>query len=191
MWRLTCIRMHVHLSILRTMQVHYQLTTLKKGNSSIADYFHQFTTLVDTLVAIDQPLNDFELISFLLAGLWIWLWFICHIRFYTGWSSLHWGLIWALISPRTSAWTTMAHCWSLNNNSPLLISLLLERILQVEEILAVAEVAAKTPLLHLVVALLPPTRKITEARGMVVAMGILHPQLVQFVWCATRQDIQH
>ena len=52
-----------------TMQIHYQLATLKKGNSSIGDYFHQFTTLVDTLAAIDQPLNDFELISFLLAGL--------------------------------------------------------------------------------------------------------------------------
>ena len=36
----------------RTMQIHYQLATLKKGNSSIADYFHQFTTLVDTLAAI-------------------------------------------------------------------------------------------------------------------------------------------
>ena len=81
--------------------------------------------------------------------------------------------------------------FGLNNNSSLLISLLLERILQVKEILAVAKVVAKTPLLHLVVALLPPTRKITEARGVVVAMEILHPQLVQFVWCATRQDIQH
>ena len=51
------------------MQIHYQLTTLKKGNSSIAEYFHQFTTLVDTLAAIVQPLNDFEIVSFLLAGL--------------------------------------------------------------------------------------------------------------------------
>ena len=51
------------------MQIHYQLTTLKKGNSSIADYFHQFTTLVDTLAVIDQPLNDFEVVSFLLASL--------------------------------------------------------------------------------------------------------------------------
>ena len=51
------------------MQIHYQLTTLKKGNSSIADYFHWFTTLVDTLAVIDQPLNDFEVVSFLLASL--------------------------------------------------------------------------------------------------------------------------
>ena len=37
----------------RTMQIHYQLAILKKDNSSVADYFHQFTTLVNTLVAID------------------------------------------------------------------------------------------------------------------------------------------
>ena len=37
----------------RTMQIHYQLTTLKKVNSSIANYFHQFTTLVDTFAMID------------------------------------------------------------------------------------------------------------------------------------------
>ena len=53
----------------RTKKIHYQLATLKKGNSSIANYFHQFTTLVNTLAATAQPLNDFELVSFLLAGL--------------------------------------------------------------------------------------------------------------------------
>ena len=53
----------------RTMQIHYQLATLKKGNSLIADYFHQFTTLVDTLAAIVHALNDFEITLFLLAGL--------------------------------------------------------------------------------------------------------------------------
>ena len=51
------------------MQIHYQLATLKKGNSSIAGYFHQFTTLVDTLAATVHALNDFEITSFLLAGL--------------------------------------------------------------------------------------------------------------------------
>ena len=51
------------------MQIHYQLATLKKGNSSIVDYFHQFTTLVDTFASIAHALNDFEIISFLLAGL--------------------------------------------------------------------------------------------------------------------------
>ena len=53
----------------RTMQIHYQLATLKKCNSSITDYFHQFTTLVDTLAATVHALNDFEITSFLLAGL--------------------------------------------------------------------------------------------------------------------------
>jgi hypothetical protein len=53
----------------RTMTIRYQLSTLKKGDSSIADYFHTFTGLVDTLAAINQPLTEEEQISFLLAGL--------------------------------------------------------------------------------------------------------------------------
>jgi hypothetical protein len=48
------------------MQVHFQLATL---NSSITDYFHKLKTLSDTLTACGQPLNDFEAVSFLLAGL--------------------------------------------------------------------------------------------------------------------------
>lgn len=51
------------------MQVHYQLDTIKKSNTSIADYFQKFTGLTDTLAAVNQPLNDFEVVSFLLAGL--------------------------------------------------------------------------------------------------------------------------
>jgi hypothetical protein len=51
------------------MQIHYQLATLRKGNSPIAYYFHRFTNLADTLVAVDHPLNDFEMISFLLVAL--------------------------------------------------------------------------------------------------------------------------
>jgi len=53
----------------RTMQVHYQLATLKKGSSSIADYYHTFQTLCDSLAVVGQPLNGFENVSFLLAGL--------------------------------------------------------------------------------------------------------------------------
>jgi hypothetical protein len=53
----------------RTMQVHYQLATLKKGSSSIADYYHTFQTLYDSLAVVGQPLNGFEKVSFLLAGL--------------------------------------------------------------------------------------------------------------------------
>ena len=51
------------------MQIHYQLATLRKGDLSIADYFHRFTSLANTLAAIDQPLADFELVFFLMAGL--------------------------------------------------------------------------------------------------------------------------
>ena len=51
------------------MNIHYQLSTLKKRDSSIANYFHKFTGLVDTLAAIDQPLKQEEQISFLLASL--------------------------------------------------------------------------------------------------------------------------
>lgn len=50
------------------MNLHYQLATLKKG-SCISDYFHKFTTLADTLATADQPLNKFELVSFLLTGI--------------------------------------------------------------------------------------------------------------------------
>jgi hypothetical protein len=50
------------------MQVLLQLATLKKEDSSIYDYFQKFTSLVNTLAAIDQGLNDFELTAFLLAG---------------------------------------------------------------------------------------------------------------------------
>jgi hypothetical protein len=53
----------------RIMQVHFQLATLKKGNLSVTDYFHKLKTLSDTLAACGQPLNDFEAVSFLLAGL--------------------------------------------------------------------------------------------------------------------------
>jgi len=52
----------------RIMQVHYQLATLKTGGSSVIEYFQKFKAL-DTLAAAGQPLNDFELVSFLLAGL--------------------------------------------------------------------------------------------------------------------------
>jgi hypothetical protein len=51
------------------MQVQYQLATLKKGSSSIADYYHTFQTLCDALAVVVQHLNGFEKVSFLLAGL--------------------------------------------------------------------------------------------------------------------------
>ena len=66
---LTLERMFTSHSRARIMQIYYQLATLRKGDSPIANYFHRFTNLADTLAAVDHPLNDFEMISFLLAGL--------------------------------------------------------------------------------------------------------------------------
>ena len=65
----TLKRMFTAHSRARSMNIHYQLATLKKGDSSIADYFHKFTHLTDTLAAVAQPLPPHEALSFLLAGL--------------------------------------------------------------------------------------------------------------------------
>jgi hypothetical protein len=62
-------RMFTSQSRARSMQLHHQLSTLKKGDSSMADFYHKFTSLADTLTAIDQPLKNFDLVSFFLAGL--------------------------------------------------------------------------------------------------------------------------
>uniref|UniRef100_A0A2N9GW48 Retrotransposon Copia-like N-terminal domain-containing protein n=1 Tax=Fagus sylvatica TaxID=28930 RepID=A0A2N9GW48_FAGSY len=65
----TLERMFTAHSRARSMNIHYQLATLKKGDSSVADYFHKFTHLTDALAAVDQPLPPHEALSFLLAGL--------------------------------------------------------------------------------------------------------------------------
>ena len=41
----------------------------KKSGSLISDYFQRFKGLVDTLSAAGQPLNNFEIVSYLLMGL--------------------------------------------------------------------------------------------------------------------------
>jgi len=51
------------------MNVHFQLATLKKDNSTITDYYQRFQQLADALVAVNKPLSHFEMVSFLLAGL--------------------------------------------------------------------------------------------------------------------------
>ena len=56
-------------TLARSMNIHYQLATLNKGDSSIADYFHKFTQLTDTLAVVDEPLPPHEALSFLLVGL--------------------------------------------------------------------------------------------------------------------------
>ncbi|XP_059454274.1 uncharacterized protein LOC132184572 [Corylus avellana] len=53
----------------RVMQTRYQLATLKKGASSITDYFHKAQTLAHTLAAINEPLNDFEVVFYILVRL--------------------------------------------------------------------------------------------------------------------------
>lgn len=65
----TLERMFTSQSRARIMQIHYQLDTIKKSGSSIPDYFQKIKGLADTLAAAGQPLNDFEIGSYILAGL--------------------------------------------------------------------------------------------------------------------------
>ncbi len=53
----------------KSMSIRYQLATLRKGDSSVADYYHRFTNLIDTIAAIDQPIPHHESFSFLFVGL--------------------------------------------------------------------------------------------------------------------------
>ncbi|KAJ0962959.1 hypothetical protein J5N97_028081 [Dioscorea zingiberensis] len=53
----------------RIMQIRLQLSTLQKKDLSVTDYFHRVKNLADTLSAIGQPLQEEEIISYMLAGL--------------------------------------------------------------------------------------------------------------------------
>jgi hypothetical protein len=53
----------------RLMQVHYHLSTLKKGSSNISDYYQKFQGLTYILATMNQTYIDFEMISFILARL--------------------------------------------------------------------------------------------------------------------------
>lgn len=53
----------------RTMQVHFQSSFLKKGNSTIVDYFQKFQAVADALVVVGNYIDDFEQQAFLLASL--------------------------------------------------------------------------------------------------------------------------
>jgi hypothetical protein len=66
---ITLEKMFAAQSKARIMQIRYQLTTLKKGALSVADYFQKVQTLAHTLAAIDEPLKESETISYILAGL--------------------------------------------------------------------------------------------------------------------------
>jgi hypothetical protein len=56
-------------SKVRLLRVRLKLSTLKKGNLSIAYYYTHFQTLSDSLAAVNQPLIDVEQQAFLLGGL--------------------------------------------------------------------------------------------------------------------------
>ena len=66
---LTLERMFATQSQARIMQSRFQLATLKKGASSISDYFQKAQTLAHTLAAIDTPLKGSELVSYILVDL--------------------------------------------------------------------------------------------------------------------------
>uniref|UniRef100_A0A2N9GFK8 Retrotransposon gag domain-containing protein n=1 Tax=Fagus sylvatica TaxID=28930 RepID=A0A2N9GFK8_FAGSY len=66
---LTLERMFSSQSKARIMQIRYQLSTLKKGSLSVTEYFQKLKQLVDTLATVHRPLDDFEVNSYLLAGL--------------------------------------------------------------------------------------------------------------------------
>jgi hypothetical protein len=51
------------------MQTRYQLATMKKGSLSVADFFQKAQNLSHILAAVEAPLKDSELISYILAGL--------------------------------------------------------------------------------------------------------------------------
>jgi len=53
----------------RTMQLRYQLSHLKKKDMTAADYFQKMKTLADTMASIGNPLQDQEILGYMLAGL--------------------------------------------------------------------------------------------------------------------------
>jgi hypothetical protein len=65
----TLEKMFASQSKARIMQIRLQLATLKKGDSSIADYFQKAQTLAHTLAAINEPLKESEVITYIMAGL--------------------------------------------------------------------------------------------------------------------------
>ncbi|KAJ0962599.1 hypothetical protein J5N97_027721 [Dioscorea zingiberensis] len=62
-------RMFSSRSKARIMQIRLQLSTRQKKDMSVADYFNKVKQLADTLAAIGRPLEDEEIITYLLAGL--------------------------------------------------------------------------------------------------------------------------
>jgi hypothetical protein len=44
------------------------LSTVQKGNSTVAEYFAKMKTLADEMASTGKPLEDEELVSYILAG---------------------------------------------------------------------------------------------------------------------------
>jgi hypothetical protein len=53
----------------QTINIHIFLTTMKKGNNSIAEYVGKARTLADEMMLTDKKIDNEELISYILAGL--------------------------------------------------------------------------------------------------------------------------
>ncbi|XXG68248.1 hypothetical protein AAC387_Pa06g1378 [Persea americana] len=51
------------------IQLHRQLTSLKKGGLSIQDYFQKAKTLAHTLTAIGQTVEASDVVAYILAGI--------------------------------------------------------------------------------------------------------------------------
>lgn len=51
------------------MNLHFQLQTLKKGNSIVDEYFLQMRTITDGLLAAGHSLSDDDLVIYVLGGL--------------------------------------------------------------------------------------------------------------------------
>lgn len=51
------------------MQIRLHLSTMQKKELSIVDYFNKVKGLVETLFTISQPLQEEEIISYIISGL--------------------------------------------------------------------------------------------------------------------------
>jgi len=65
----TLISMFASQAKARVMQIYFQLVVVQNGNNSITEYFQTIKNLCDTLAAAGQPINEFEVVSFLHKGL--------------------------------------------------------------------------------------------------------------------------
>ena len=96
----------------RIMQIHFQLATLKKGGSSISDYYQKFKSLSDGLVAAGQSLNDYE--SFFVSSFWTqhWLSFCGGLPLYSWWYHANWRSLFSFAHPWAMFGASFLHHWA-------------------------------------------------------------------------------